>query len=148
MKLSKSFKLQEFLISDKHPELIEKVHVPRAVKWNLQKLCRILLQNLRDAVDKPIHITSGYRTEALNFALGGAKASQHLFGEGCDYVILKEDGSVDTEAMDHCIAFAKNSLHFAIGQHIIYKNGDGSIRHIHISLPDNRHYSQFFEKVV
>jgi hypothetical protein len=36
--------------------------------------------------DKPIRITSGYRSPELNQAIGGSKKSQHLTGEACDFV--------------------------------------------------------------
>lgn len=43
------------------------------------ELVRTLLNN------KPILISSGYRSPALNAAAGGAKGSQHLLGEACDF---------------------------------------------------------------
>ena len=33
----------------------------------------------------PINVSSGYRSPAVNAAVGGAKASQHLTGEACDF---------------------------------------------------------------
>lgn len=43
------------------------------------ELVRTLLNN------KPILISSGYRSPALNAAAGGAQGSQHLLGEACDF---------------------------------------------------------------
>ena len=40
----------------------------------------VLLQAIREHFNKPITITSGYRTAAHNAAVGGAKSSQHLLG--------------------------------------------------------------------
>ena len=42
------------------------------------------LQQLRDRVGRPIIITSGYRCEAHNRAVGGATDSQHLLGKAAD----------------------------------------------------------------
>lgn len=42
------------------------------------------LQQLRDRVGRPIIITSGYRCEAHNRAVGGAANSQHLLGKAAD----------------------------------------------------------------
>ena len=42
------------------------------------------LQRLRDRVGRPIIITSGYRCEAHNRAVGGAANSQHLLGKAAD----------------------------------------------------------------
>ncbi len=43
-----------------------------------------LLQALRDAMEVPIHVTSGYRCISRNAEVGGAKASQHLYGLAAD----------------------------------------------------------------
>jgi hypothetical protein len=39
---------------------------------------------LREWYGKPIIVNSGYRCEALNKAIGGAKSSQHMLGEAAD----------------------------------------------------------------
>lgn len=44
----------------------------------------VLLQAIREHFNKPITITSGYRTAAHNTAVGGAKSSQHLLGRAAD----------------------------------------------------------------
>lgn len=41
----------------------------------------VLLQAIREHFNKPITITSGYRTAAHNKSVGGAKSSQHLLGK-------------------------------------------------------------------
>lgn len=51
------------------------------------KLCPALvdkLQQLRNALNRPIVITSGYRCEEHNRAVGGAQRSQHLLGRAAD----------------------------------------------------------------
>ena len=42
------------------------------------------LQQLRDMINKPIIITSGYRCKAYNKHIGGADNSPHLTGEASD----------------------------------------------------------------
>lgn len=42
------------------------------------------LQALREIIKKPITITSGFRCEKHNKAVGGAKSSQHLLGWAAD----------------------------------------------------------------
>lgn len=42
------------------------------------------LQNLRNLIGMPIVVTSGYRSEAVNKAVGGAKNSAHLRGGAAD----------------------------------------------------------------
>jgi hypothetical protein len=50
----------------------------------LQALCENILQPLRDALGVPIVVSSGYRSAALNQAVGGARDSQHMQGEAAD----------------------------------------------------------------
>ena len=45
------------------------------------------LQELRDLINKPIYITSGYRCEKYNKKIGGYKSSPHLTGEAADIKI-------------------------------------------------------------
>lgn len=53
----------------------------------LQKLIEAVLDPLREWYGKPIKINSGYRCEALNKAIGGAKSSQHMLGEAADITV-------------------------------------------------------------
>lgn len=46
-----------------------------------------VLQKYRDFIGKPIVVTSGYRTETHNKAVGGAKNSYHLIGRAIDFFI-------------------------------------------------------------
>ena len=43
-----------------------------------------VLQPVRDLWGKPVQVNSGYRCPALNKAVGGASASQHLTGKAAD----------------------------------------------------------------
>lgn len=51
---------------------------------NLTALVDNVLDPLRQAWGKPIHVNSGYRCPELNKAVGGVPASQHLLGEAAD----------------------------------------------------------------
>jgi uncharacterized protein YcbK (DUF882 family) len=44
----------------------------------------VLLQRLRDKVGKPLTVTSGYRCQKHNKAVGGAANSQHVLGTAAD----------------------------------------------------------------
>ncbi len=50
----------------------------------LETLVTKVLDPLREAWGAPIRITSGYRSVALNKAVGGAAHSQHTLGEAAD----------------------------------------------------------------
>ena len=54
---------------------------------NLVYLAAYVLQPLRDAMGEPIKIGSGYRSPALNRAVGGVANSQHIKGQAADLCI-------------------------------------------------------------
>lgn len=54
------------------------------VRANLTALVEKVLDPLREAYGKPIVVTSGYRCEKLNRAVGGAASSQHVKGQAAD----------------------------------------------------------------
>ena len=47
-----------------------------------------LLQELRDTLDRPMFINSGYRCNERNFAVNGATGSQHMKGTAADISTL------------------------------------------------------------
>lgn len=53
-------------------------------KDNLIALVDNILDPLREAYGKPIIVTSAYRSQKLNQAVGGSKTSQHLLGQAAD----------------------------------------------------------------
>lgn len=60
--------------NDPTPEVLE----------NLKQLVNNVLDPLRNAYGKPITVTSGYRSPALNAAVKGSKTSQHMKGQAAD----------------------------------------------------------------
>ena len=88
MKLSEHFTLAELCKTSYHTadgNIPSHVHIE-----NLKRLCG-WLEMLRDEWNKrygegndPIFINSGYRSEAVNKAVGGAKGSNHLTGCAAD----------------------------------------------------------------
>lgn len=42
------------------------------------------LDRIREAIDEPLIVTSGYRCEAHNAKVGGAPRSRHLYGDAVD----------------------------------------------------------------
>lgn len=51
---------------------------------NFKLLAEKVFEPIRKHFGKPIHISSGYRSEALNKAIGGSLTSQHCSGEAID----------------------------------------------------------------
>ena len=81
MKLSKNFTLEE-MVATSHKGLQD---IPALeVVQNLQKLCVLLLQPLRDTIGAPVYINSGYRSKRLNARVGGVPNSRHLQGKAAD----------------------------------------------------------------
>lgn len=84
--LSKNFGLDEFVKSNKAKQMgIDNTPGPMQIA-NLSALVQNVLQPLRDAMGFPVIVTSGYRSPALNQAIGGAANSQHMNGEAADIV--------------------------------------------------------------
>ncbi len=50
----------------------------------LKALVRNVLDPLREAIGRPVNVSSGFRNEAVNRLVGGSKTSQHRFGEAAD----------------------------------------------------------------
>jgi len=89
MKLSQHFNLYEFTRSQTAARLgIDNMPSDDAID-NLQRLCLYFLEPLREAVDSPITINSGYRCLLLNKAIGGSLTSSHMDGEAADIIVAK-----------------------------------------------------------
>ena len=101
----KYFTISELTNSTKAKELqIDNTPFSLTIIDNLTKLTENLLDPMREAYGKPIIITSGYRSDALNKAVGGSKTSAHRYGLAVD-VVPKEMADFDEFA-----AFVKDYL--------------------------------------
>ena len=86
MKLSEHFTLAELCKTSAKTadgNIPSHVHIE-----NLKNLCENWLEPLRQRYNKPILINSGYRSEAVNKAIGGVKGSNHLTGCAVDIRVL------------------------------------------------------------
>lgn len=82
--ISKNFQYWEFVSSDKAVRLGIK-NVPTADEWrNIEDLVMNVLQPLRNVLDKPITINSGFRCKELNDAVGSSGTSFHRLGCAVD----------------------------------------------------------------
>lgn len=52
----------------------------------LKRLCEELLEPARLLLGVPLHINSGYRSRAVNKAVGGSVMSAHTYGRAADFV--------------------------------------------------------------
>lgn len=83
MKLSEHFTLDELTQSDAAVRLGLSNKAPPDVVANLARLAQ-LLERVRDAVGRPILVTSAYRSPEVNRAVGGTERSQHMRGLAAD----------------------------------------------------------------
>ena len=88
--LTPHFTLQEMTESQtakKHD--IANVPPPEAVE-NLRRLCVGTLEPLREKLQQPVVITSGYRTKALNdIIVHASRKSQHMSGQAADFQVVQ-----------------------------------------------------------
>lgn len=80
----KYFSIQELTKSQTAKRLGINNEPSKEVEASLTALVEKVLDPLREAYGHPIIVTSGYRCERLNKAVGGAGSSQHVKGEAAD----------------------------------------------------------------
>ena len=86
MKLTSHFTLSEFTYSETaQRKNIDNTPSPNAIA-NIKALCEEVLEPAREEYGRAMIISSGYRSEQLNKAVGGAKNSQHMTGCAADIV--------------------------------------------------------------
>lgn len=90
MLLTPHFCLEEFAVSREHPHLARDIAFSDIETERIRFACASILEPIRLHFDKPVVITSGKRTEALNRAVGGHPQSHHLYLDdtgACDIVV-------------------------------------------------------------
>tara|TARA_E500000178_G_scaffold66602_1_gene63808 strand:- start:365 stop:811 length:447 start_codon:yes stop_codon:yes gene_type:complete len=87
MKLTKNFSLEEMTKSQTALRKgLDNSPSPHHVIC-LELLCEHVLQPIRDHFDRPVTITSGYRSPELCAAIGSKITSQHTKGQAADFEI-------------------------------------------------------------
>ncbi len=84
--LTKNFFLRELLVSQTavRKGIKEQFNPGDEIVKNLTALCANVLQPLRDQLRLSLSVSSGYRCERVNLAIGGVTKSQHQFGQAAD----------------------------------------------------------------
>ena len=93
--MTRNFTFDELIASQTAWDLNINNMPKQAERQNLRILAETVLQPLRNIVGMPIKVTSGYRSEELNSAVGGSPASYHRFGYAADLVGLDGLTSAD-----------------------------------------------------
>ena len=109
MKLSVDFTLQE-LTNSEIAQRNNIANIPNADQiTNLVLLCQYILQPVRVHFNKPVIITSGYRSPELCTLIGSKPTSQHTQGQAADFKITGianktvSDWIVNNLNYDQCI---------------------------------------------
>lgn len=127
MKLSNNFTLAELSNSSTAKRLgIDNTPNEQAIK-NLKLLAENILQPIREHFDTTIHISSGFRSIALNKKIGGASNSQHTTGQAVD---IDNDNTDITNA--EIFEYIKDNLKF--DQLIAEYPKNGKIEWVHVSF--------------
>ena len=80
MQLTANFSLAELTVTGRNiPNVPNESEVA-----SLRSLAEMILQPLRDALGKPVHVNSAFRSETVNRAVGGTATSQHRLGQAAD----------------------------------------------------------------
>ena len=87
MQLSKHFKLSEFTKSQIAARNGLKNLPGSGEVKNLENVCYEILEPVRAKFEKPVLITSGFRSLEVNRKLGSSDSSQHCKGQGVDFEI-------------------------------------------------------------
>lgn len=110
--LSKNFTLSELIQSQSATRLgIDNTPTPQVI-INLTNLAKNVLQPLRDLVKQPIVISSGYRSPALNKAIGGAQNSEHMTGCAADLIVPGMSNKTVAEIIVKHLTFNQLILEF------------------------------------
>ena len=133
MKLSNHLTLQE---ATKSATAIRKGIYNLPVDEHLAALVNTankIFEPIRNHFNVPIGISSGYRSNALNDAVGGSKTSQHSKGEALDIDADIYGGITNKQIFD----FIKDNLEF---DQLIWEFGtDNEPNWVHVSL---KHYGE------
>lgn len=118
MQLSEHFSLEEMTRSDSYTRLGKVNNASPYAINNLTELCKNILEPLRAAMGKPIIIRSGFRCEGLNYLVGGAQDSQHLYGQAADITINGVSNDVVWNYIKDMLPFNQ-----VIAEHLSATNG-------------------------
>lgn len=109
MKLSEHLDLSEVTRSDSAKRKgINNMPTPEHLE-NFKKLAENIFEPIRKHFGVPIMISSGYRSKALNTAIGGSLTSQHCSGEAID---IDMDGTSNGVTNRMIFDYAKANLNF------------------------------------
>lgn len=127
------FTLQELKKSVTADKLGIDNSIPLSIIPNIEILINQVLNPIREYMNEPIYVNSGYRCPLLNKAVGGVAGSQHILGQAADITTRSRKNDLIMER------YIEETLTF--DQMIVYKN------FIHISYKNEGNRKQIIFKV-
>lgn len=154
MKLSKNLTLREAIKSSTAVRLNISNRPTLEHTENLKAVAKKIFQPIRDHFGVPIGITSGYRSEALNQAIGGSSKSQHCFDEKTEILTnkgFKKFNEVKEEEVVLTYNTKENILEHKKGNTVILNYEGimikGESKHLdYLVTPDHRMYTSHGNK--
>ena len=129
MNLSKNFTVAELCKSELAIRRSIDNTPTETIISNLQALVVNVLQPTRDSIG-PIVINSGYRSPAVNVAVGGSPTSDHCLGMAADIEIAGYDNKMLAKFIEQNFKFTQLILEF-------YEDGQPSSGWVHVSFDPN-----------
>ena len=137
----KYFTIKELCASATATELGIKNEPSKAALVNLESLVLNILDPLRAAWGGGIIVTSGYRSAALNKAVGGSPSSAHRYGLAAD--IVPADKRIGVFKAFVVKWLKDNAINF--DQYIDEQGGGSEWVHIGIKSPSGNQRRQFLK---
>lgn len=129
MKLSANFTVDELCKSEVAIRRSIDNTPTETIISNLQALVLNVLQPIRNSLG-PITINSGYRSPAVNVAVGGSSTSDHCLGMAADIEIAGYDNKMLAKFIEQNFKFTQLILEF-------YEDGQPSSGWVHVSFDPN-----------
>ena len=143
MKLSPNFSLEELTFSQVASRRGLNNIPSEKVKDNLERLA-FFLEQVRKLFNKPLLISSGYRSREVNEAVGGSKTSQHCEGCAADFNVKGVSPStVVRTIVDANIPYDQVILEFDSWVHISIPTVKGSAPRKNALIIDNKGRREF-----
>ncbi len=142
-KISRYFWLREVIQSDKALEFkIDNRILIDQYKKNITYLCQSVVDLIRIKVNRPLYLSSGYRTQEVNSLAGGSSTSAHVYGFAVD---IKLKNKQEGEGLyGQILAMVENGELLSIDQVIL----NTEKLYLHVGIRQDQSYNRnYFYKV-
>lgn len=146
MKLSPHFTLEEMTVSQTAARRGIQNDPPPSVIAALRLLCTEVLEPIRTHFDRPVIVSSGYRSAELNLAIGGSRRSQHCLGEAADITVPGVAVLDLAQWMQRNLRYDQLIYEFGRWVHVSYR--DGRLRNQELSAKRTAGRTQYLQGLV